>query len=71
MHTEPLKHPVAPAHASQPGTIVVGVVGSAASRQALRLAAEQAAQTGQTIRAVLVRHYPVRPCGRTHMGPHR
>jgi nucleotide-binding universal stress UspA family protein len=61
MHAQQLEHPAAPVNASERGTIIVGVDGSSASRRALRLAAEQAAQTGQTIRAVLVRYYPVDP----------
>ena len=55
MDTRQQDRPVAPGCASPRGTIVVGVDGSPAARRALRLAADQAALTGQTIRAVLVR----------------
>ena len=61
MDTRQQDRPVAPGCASPRGTIVVGVDGSPAARRALRLAADQAALTGQTIRAVLVRYYPVDP----------
>jgi len=61
MHGQQLEHPAAPVDASERGSIVVAVDGSSASCRALRLAAEQAERTGQTIRAVLVRYYPVDP----------
>jgi len=61
MQTHPQAGPVAPICASPRGTIVVGVDGSPASRRALHLAAEQALVTGQAVRAVLVRYYPVDP----------
>jgi nucleotide-binding universal stress UspA family protein/nitroimidazol reductase NimA-like FMN-containing flavoprotein (pyridoxamine 5'-phosphate oxidase superfamily) len=43
------------------GPIVVGIDGEAASRRALRLAADHALRTGQSIRAVLARDYCIDP----------